>query len=431
MEKMDSCLPAEDLKKKNDELISQLQTNLSQLKAVALKYSTKTGKSVRNKSPKHATQYSVNNDRGAIKNIKSNIQLRRSARSTSTPKVKKIAAEKERSLIADDLSLLMLDDGNVRPAKSGNLVRKSTSTPIRSSRKISQQSPGDFAQSSKAYRTPIKNKANKSFDKTPCETRSSKYSKSPKITGNLKLKRSQKSPKKSILQNNKDTKTPSKGNRVWFSSSVENESTLNIEKTTIDTTMMGYDWIASMLDNETSLNDRSDSFFNDLREFRKENWNDCKGIKYSDSNVVTCDTGVSISPPVKYSEEERYPLCCEGNGAYMVNKRLDLVPIHGPYSACPSCKSKPMSQCDENGFVRVTIPRSTVKSPYKLRSHRRKSYDPSDSVALSMHCLAGWQAAKPACICGPSNIDLASYTAKPGLRTVKSVKEEKGRKFRS
>ena len=106
----------------------------------------------------------------------------------------------------------------------------------------------------------------------------------------------------------------------------------------------------------------------------------------------------------------------------MIDQRLNLLPIHGPYSACPTCKSKPQSQCDVDGCVRVSIPRSTIKSPYKLRPHRRRSFDPSDSVALSMHCLAGWQAAKPSCIRGPTAIDLASHAAKPGLKSVKALK---------
>ena len=34
-------------------------------------------------------------------------------------------------------------------------------------------------------------------------------------------------------------------------------------------------------------------------------------------------------------------------------------------------------------IFRVSVPRSSLKSPYKLKPHRRKSFDPSDSVALS------------------------------------------------
>ena len=32
---------------------------------------------------------------------------------------------------------------------------------------------------------------------------------------------------------------------------------------------------------------------------------------------------------------------------------------------------------------RVSVPRSSLKSPYRLKPHRRMSFDPSDSVALS------------------------------------------------
>ena len=32
---------------------------------------------------------------------------------------------------------------------------------------------------------------------------------------------------------------------------------------------------------------------------------------------------------------------------------------------------------------RVSIPRSSLESPYRVRPHRRNSFDPSDSCALS------------------------------------------------
>ena len=34
-------------------------------------------------------------------------------------------------------------------------------------------------------------------------------------------------------------------------------------------------------------------------------------------------------------------------------------------------------------FPRVSIPRSTLMSPYRVKPHRRKSFDPTDSCALS------------------------------------------------
>lgn len=57
-------------------------------------------------------------------------------------------------------------------------------------------------------------------------------------------------------------------------------------------------------------------------------------------------------------------------------------------------------------WLRVTVPRSSLLSPYRLKPHRRNSFDPTDSVGLSSHCLAGWESSKPAVIPMPSSLDL-------------------------
>ena len=57
-------------------------------------------------------------------------------------------------------------------------------------------------------------------------------------------------------------------------------------------------------------------------------------------------------------------------------------------------------------WLRVTVPRSSLLSPYRLKPHRRNSFDPTDSVGLSSHCLAGWESTKPAVVPMPSSLDL-------------------------
>ena len=34
-------------------------------------------------------------------------------------------------------------------------------------------------------------------------------------------------------------------------------------------------------------------------------------------------------------------------------------------------------------FDRISVPRSTLQSPYRVKPHRRKSFDPTDTVSLS------------------------------------------------
>lgn len=39
--------------------------------------------------------------------------------------------------------------------------------------------------------------------------------------------------------------------------------------------LLGYDWIAGMLDNTSRLSERPDTYFDDLKEFRRVNKQDC------------------------------------------------------------------------------------------------------------------------------------------------------------
>ena len=54
----------------------------------------------------------------------------------------------------------------------------------------------------------------------------------------------------------------------------------------------------------------------------------------------------------------------------------------------------------------MSVPRSSLVSPHKFKPHRRASFDPTDTVGLSSHCLAGWESSKPTVIPMPSSLDL-------------------------
>lgn len=59
-----------------------------------------------------------------------------------------------------------------------------------------------------------------------------------------------------------------------------------------------------------------------------------------------------------------------------------------------------------NSFLRVSVPRSSLLSPYQFKPHRRSSFDPTDAMSLSSHCLAGWESSKPTVVPMPSSLDL-------------------------
>ncbi|XP_066928635.1 migration and invasion-inhibitory protein-like [Clytia hemisphaerica] len=174
----------------------------------------------------------------------------------------------------------------------------------------------------------------------------------------------------------------------------------------MDTSMMGYDWIAHMVENESVVHQESDNYFEQINQFRNDHSEQCTLSKGNRRSEMTVSKGLKPTQKRRSTRNRtlieienirsNIPLSCKGNGAYTVDKRCDLIPVHGPYSNCPVCKTKPKfgPECKDE-CVRVSIPCSRVESPYQLRPHRRRSYDPSESVSLSSHCLTGWKGSKP------------------------------------
>jgi len=61
---------------------------------------------------------------------------------------------------------------------------------------------------------------------------------------------------------------------------LEDESTRSFAKLLADRQtgpLLGYDWIAGLVENEKSLDGIPDTFFDDVREFRRQNRDACVG----------------------------------------------------------------------------------------------------------------------------------------------------------
>ncbi|XP_064642108.1 uncharacterized protein LOC135496622 [Lineus longissimus] len=187
--------------------------------------------------------------------------------------------------------------------------------------------------------------------------------------------------------------------------------------------LLGYDWIAGNLDNDQSVVNKPDEYFEELRQFRQTNKQDCVSKPEFPARKLS-DSNGPASPDV----QDPSHTCIH---TYVVDKRLFTVPINkrdDGSSYCPICR-KPRSEptAADPGFVRISLPKSALRdNDYKVKPHRRRSYDPSDSCALSEHCLAGWQSAKPATIKAASNMDLmyASKGIKGQLATTQSEVEK-------
>lgn len=164
---------------------------------------------------------------------------------------------------------------------------------------------------------------------------------------------------------------------------------------------LGYDWIAGSLDTRSPASSKSEAFFSQLQRFREANPEECYSREHE-----SLFRGI---PAAKDTEEAHECIYC-----YRVNPRLFLVPSD-PDSPCRLCR-KPRSQQDPSTLekpaqVRVSVPLAVLEPPHRPRIHRRKSFDDSDTLALSRHCLLGWDALppKPEQSCTAKSLDLHAY----------------------
>ncbi|XP_051493174.1 migration and invasion-inhibitory protein isoform X2 [Apus apus] len=149
---------------------------------------------------------------------------------------------------------------------------------------------------------------------------------------------------------------------------------------------LGYDWIAGLLDTNSLVAEKSDQYFAELHEFRQANKEACIHEQHLEPSDL--DNIVPEQEPAWIPGSHKCVYC------YRLNRRLFTVPTDSA-SACPVCKiprtHQPLETLEEPVYVRVSIPRSTLKPAYKYRAHRRRSFEPADNLALPLHCLAGWE----------------------------------------
>ncbi|KAM8927605.1 LOW QUALITY PROTEIN: migration and invasion-inhibitory protein [Pelodytes ibericus] len=201
---------------------------------------------------------------------------------------------------------------------------------------------------------------------------------------------------KSILATPKSRDLKSDAGHVTFQSS----STRNQPELWSVHPFLGYDWIAGVLELNSPIANKSDEFFSEIQEFRRINKEECELDRY---NVSEDQESSGSEEEMDFSLDTHECVYC-----YRVNDRLFTSPI-GRESACPICKkrrSRRHPALAEPAFVRVSIPRSTLLPPYKYKAHRRKSFEPTDSLALPSHCLAGWENSVPSSEPDVTGLDL-------------------------
>ncbi|KAI1890490.1 hypothetical protein AGOR_G00154240 [Albula goreensis] len=137
------------------------------------------------------------------------------------------------------------------------------------------------------------------------------------------------------------------------------------------------------------MTERSEQFFTELRNFRKVNREECIHSQIPGAG-----------------KDDFSPLKC--TFCYRINSRLFPSPLD-PQTACPVCKvPKSHYPNSETAFIRVSIPRSTLLPAHRYKAHRRRSFNPSDSLSLPSHCMTGWSSTAPAEAPQLSSLDLRS-----------------------
>ncbi|XP_066290881.1 uncharacterized protein [Branchiostoma lanceolatum] len=183
-----------------------------------------------------------------------------------------------------------------------------------------------------------------------------------------------------------------------------------------DQPLLGYDWIAGLLDNDASSLDRSEGFFEELREFRRVNREECEHKAHLEVKTSQFSRHKSPLTPAGASDDTHN--CVH---SYRLNSRLFPTPMHSNFagdSECAICKSTRSGEetSESPAYVRVSVPRSSLVNSLRVKPHRRRSFDPSDTVGLSGHTLAGWQNSCPSTIPAASNLDLkSSVRFQPGV----------------
>ncbi|KAK0145811.1 Migration and invasion-inhibitory protein [Merluccius polli] len=171
--------------------------------------------------------------------------------------------------------------------------------------------------------------------------------------------------------------------------------------------LLGYDWIAGVLDAEGSSLERSEDFFDDLRAFRSMNKDEC----VSSRPVGLLEEGPSAQQVLTGGDNPESSMGThQCTFCYRVNSRLFPVPLD-PQECCPVCrrhKSTIPHTAAQPALVRVSIPRSTLVPVYEYKAHRRRSFDPSDSLGLPSHCLSGWANTGHTTTPQADNLDLRS-----------------------
>ncbi|XP_062571610.1 uncharacterized protein LOC134233640 isoform X2 [Saccostrea cucullata] len=171
--------------------------------------------------------------------------------------------------------------------------------------------------------------------------------------------------------------------------------------------LLGYDWIAALLDNDRGTTSLPEGYFDELREFRRLNRDECVNKFYMEGPESLFYESSDPEPVKEILQDTKVK-------PYIVNNRLFTEPLKNnllPGEESPNNRKTTKKPTQEDPrFVRVSIPRSTLLSPHRVKPHRRKSLEDTDSFSLSQHCMKGYENSVPSMVPTASNIGLRDAT---------------------
>ncbi|EGD76746.1 hypothetical protein PTSG_08098 [Salpingoeca rosetta] len=155
--------------------------------------------------------------------------------------------------------------------------------------------------------------------------------------------------------------------------------------------LLGYDWIAGMLDNTNPLVSEPDSFFEDLATFRKVHYEECHAPPTTAEDDLIAqlvkDEGLRGTATAETDEPSTH------GPVYRINERLFPEKMRDDYP------------CEDLGpakahFLKVSVPHQYVDGteggvpilPGRERFAER--HPVADSMALSRHCVRGFEHAR-------------------------------------
>ncbi|CAK8683825.1 unnamed protein product [Clavelina lepadiformis] len=156
--------------------------------------------------------------------------------------------------------------------------------------------------------------------------------------------------------------------------------------------LLGYDFVAGLVENQDPTNALSDSYLNEVKEFRDVNHSECHSkMQWNEMLKTVKSPHIEATPRTKpYRSALKTPDPSDTRSSsvvnFTVNKRLFMLPMDPEENIkSPSARSP--------RFVRVSIPKASLISPYDYsrRYKQNNALGGEDTLALPDHCARGWQ----------------------------------------